>query len=62
MIKTEEVTIRNRSFTRTWSSRNRYIVRDDVNYIEALDLTELGRTYKEGDPIPEEEEDGESEE
>lgn len=54
MIKTEEMTIRNRSFTRTWSSRNRYIVRDDVNYIEALDLTELGRTYKEGDPIPDE--------
>lgn len=54
MIKTEEIIIRNRSFTRTWSSRNRYIVRDDVNYIEALDLTELGRTYKEGDPIEEE--------
>lgn len=54
MIKTEELTIRNRNFTRTWSSRNRYIVRDDVNYIEALDLTELGRTYKEGDPIEEE--------
>lgn len=54
MIKTEELTIRNRSFTRTWSSRNRYIVREDVNYIEALDLTDLGRTYKEGDPIPEE--------
>lgn len=56
MIKTEELTIRNKSFTRTWSSRNRYIVRDNVNYIEALDLTELGRTYKEGEPIPEEEE------
>ena len=58
MIKTEELTIRNRSFTRTWSSRNRYIVREDVKYIEALDLTDLGRTYKEGEPIPEEEDDG----
>ena len=55
MIKTEELTIRNRSFTHTWSSRKRYIVRDDINYIDAYDLTELGRTYKEGDPIPEEE-------
>ncbi len=54
MIKTEELVIRNRNFTRTWSSRNRYIVRDEINYIEALDPTELGRTYKEGEPIPEE--------
>lgn len=54
MIKTEELTIRNRSFTRTWSSRNRYIVRDEINYIEALDLTELHREYKEGEPIPQE--------
>lgn len=59
MIKTEEKMIRNKSFTRTWSTRKRYVVRDDVSYIEALDLTALHREYTEGDPIPEEEEDGE---
>lgn len=58
MIKTEELTIRNRSFTRTWSSRKRYIVRDDISYIDALDRTELHREYTEGEPIPEE--DGEN--
>lgn len=56
MIKTEELTIRNKSFTRTWSSRNRYIVRDEINYIEAYDLTELHREYTEGDPIEEDSE------
>ena len=55
MIKTEELTIRNKSFTRTWSSKNRYIVRDEINYIEAYDLTELHREYTEGEPIPEKE-------
>ena len=55
MIKTEEIMIRNKSFTRTWSTRKRYVVRDDIPYIEALDPTDLHREYTEGDPIPEEE-------
>lgn len=54
MIKTEELLIRNKSFTHTWSSRKRYVVRDGVSYEEAYDLTELHREYTEGEPIPEE--------
>lgn len=54
MIKTEELTIGTKSFTRTWSSRKRYVVRENISYTEAYDLTELHREYKEGEPIPEE--------
>lgn len=55
MIKTEVLDLRGRSFTRTWSSRKRYVVRDGISYVEALDPTELERTYTEGDPIEEDE-------
>lgn len=51
MIRTESLTIGGKGFTRTWSDAGRYVVRDGVSYDEALDPTELGRTYMEGDLI-----------
>ena len=52
MIITETYMINNREFTRTYSDANRYVVRDGVEYAEANDPSEFGRTYTEGDPIP----------
>lgn len=49
MIKTELFEINGRSFTRTYSDANRYVVRDGISYAEANDPTELNRTYTEGD-------------
>lgn len=49
MIKTENVTINGKEFTRTWSDENRYVVRDGVEYSEAYDPSEFGRTYTEGE-------------
>lgn len=49
MIKTEQLTINGKAFTRTWSDENRYVVRDGVEYSEAYDPSELGRTYTEGE-------------
>lgn len=49
MIKTENVTINGKEFTRTWSDENRYVVRDGVSYSEAYDPSEFGRTYTEGE-------------
>lgn len=51
MIRTEQVTIGGREFTRTYSDAGLTVVRDGVAYDEALDPTELGRTYTEGLPI-----------
>lgn len=51
MIRTESLTIGGKSFTRTYSDAGRCVVRDGVSYDEALDPTELGRTYTEGMPI-----------
>ena len=55
MIKTETYFIGEREFTRTYSDSGRYVVRDGVSYEEACDPSEFGRTYTEGDPIPEDE-------
>ncbi len=52
MIQTENLTINNKQFVRTYSSENRYVVRDGVEYSEAIDPAEFGRTYTEGDKIP----------
>ena len=49
MIKTEHLTINGRAFVRTYSDSNRYVVRDGVEYSEAYDPAEFGRTYTEGD-------------
>lgn len=46
MIYTEQVTVNGREFTRTWSDL--YTVeRDGVEYDEAMDPAEFGRTYTE---------------
>lgn len=51
MIRTESLTIGGKGFTRTYSDAGRYVVRDGISYDEAIDPTELGRTYVEGAPI-----------
>ena len=57
MIVTENFNIGERCFTRTYSDAGRYVVRDGVEYSEACDPEELGRTYIEGDQMPAEESD-----
>lgn len=52
MIITENVTIRNRDFVRTYSDENRYVVRDGVSYSEAIDPIGTNRVYTEGDIMP----------
>lgn len=52
MIRQEHLTIGERDFVRTFSDAGRYVVRDGVEYEEACDPAEFGRTYTEGDPIP----------
>lgn len=49
MIRTEHFTVGERDFIRTWSDANRYVVRDGIEYSEACDPAEFGRTYVEGD-------------
>ena len=58
-IVTELFEINGRSFTRTYSDAGRYVVRDGIEYDEANDPTEFGRTYTEGDLIPDVEIDAE---
>lgn len=52
MIKTEQFEIDDRQFIRTYSDAGRYVVRDGISYEEACDPAEYGRTYTEGDMIP----------
>lgn len=59
MIKTEQIEINGRMFTRTWSDAGRQVVRDGIAYDEAYDPSEFGRTYTEGDPIEEDTADAE---
>lgn len=51
MIRTESLTIGGKDFTRTYSDAGLYVVRDGISYDEAIDPTDLGRTYTEGLPI-----------
>ena len=51
MVRTETFYIRGNEFTRTYSDANRYVVRDGIEYEEACDPSNLGRTYTEGDTI-----------
>ena len=55
MIKTESLTIGGQEFTKTYSDDNRFVVRDGVSYSEAIDPAYLGRTYTEGEEMPDEE-------
>lgn len=54
MIVQETYTLNGRVFVRTYSNAGRYVVRDGVSYSEANDPAELGRTYAEGELMPDE--------
>lgn len=55
MIIQTHFDVSGRDFIRTVSDAGRYVVRDGVSYEEACDPAEFGRTYTEGDLIPEDE-------
>ena len=52
MIKVDYLEINGKQFTYTYSDEHRYVVRDGIAYEEAYDPAEFGRTYTEGDLIP----------
>ena len=49
MIQTENIIINGRQLTRTYSDGGYYIQRDGVQYAEAIDPADSGRTYTETD-------------
>ena len=49
MIQTEQLTINEKQFTKTYSDADFMIERDGVQYSEAIDPSEFGRTYTETD-------------
>lgn len=53
-IRTKTYMLGEREFTRTWSDDDRYILGGEPygQYTEANDPSEFGRTYVEGDKIP----------
>ena len=55
MIVQTHFDVSGRDFIRTVSDAGRYVVRDGVSYSEACDPAEFGRTYTEGDVMPNEE-------
>lgn len=59
MIITENYEINGVQFTRTYSDANRYVVRDGIEYSEANDPSEFGRTYTEGDVMDDTDSDAE---
>ena len=54
MIVQEHFNINGRDFIRTYSDSRCYVVRDGVEYSEACDPAEFGRTYSEGNLMPNE--------
>lgn len=56
MIKTENITINDKVFIRTYSDSGRYVIRDNISYSEAIDPIEFNRVYIEGELITDEEE------
>lgn len=52
MIITENFKVEERDFIRTYSDAGRYVVRNGVEYSEACDPAEFGRTYTEGEFMP----------
>ena len=52
MIIIETVTINGKDYTRTYSDEGRYVVRDGVEYGEAIDPIGSMRAYYEGDVMP----------
>ena len=55
MIIQTHFDVNGRDFVRTYSNSGRYVVRDGVSYSEACDPAEFGRTYTEGDLMPDDE-------
>lgn len=55
MIVQTHFDINGRNFIHTYSDAGCYVVRDGVEYGEANDPAEFGRTYTEGDLMPDEE-------
>lgn len=51
MIIIETVTINGKDYTRTYSDEGRFVVRDGVEYGEAIDPIGSGRAYYEGDAM-----------
>lgn len=51
MVVKETITINNRNFIRQYSDENRYLIRDNAQYIEAIDPEGIDRGYTEGDYI-----------
>ena len=49
MIITEQLTINDRRFTKTYSDAGFMVERDGVRYSEAVDPSEFGRAYTETD-------------
>ena len=49
MISTEQLTINDRRFTKTYSDSGFMVERDGAQYSEAIDPAEFGRTYTETD-------------
>lgn len=49
MIITESLIINDKQFTKTYSNSGLMVERDGVQYSEAIDPAELGRTYTETD-------------
>lgn len=62
MIIAERFSADGRTFIRTYSDAGRYVVRDGVEYSEAIDPDDLGRTYTEGKLMPPEEQPDRTEE
>lgn len=58
MIVVEQFYVGDRLFNRTYSDANRFVVREGVEYSEACDPAEYGRTYTEGELMPVDEESG----
>ena len=48
MIITEIIEIDGNQFRKTYSDDNRYVIRDGINYDEAIDPLDSFRTYIEG--------------
>lgn len=57
MIVQEHFDVNGRDFVRTTSDSGRYVVRDGIEYEEACDPAEFGRTYTEGEIMPVDESD-----
>lgn len=49
MIITEQMTIKNKQFTKTYSDSGFMVELDGAQYSEAIDPAEFGRTYTETD-------------